>query len=199
MHPPRYEISLLIVDIIVSQRYNYPVHESLVYCMYKLLSKSLESFYNCQEIRIKSIKFENANAYLNVSINDKIKHLSNYVLHSSVTKPFIDIVYTYDIYLISFLYNAHYLDDLYKTDFTIITGTYILKRYYDKNTKKYFVDLGNNFTGKSPYTIRMQKFIKEIYNQQEHKSLRYLKETLLLDYNIDISLSKLSSIVKTTF
>ena len=167
--------------------------------MYKLLSKSLESFYNCQEIRIKSIKFENDNAYLNVSINDKIKHLSNYVLHSSVTKPFIDIVYTYDIYLISFLYNAHYLDDLYKTDFTIITGTYILKRYYDKNTKKYFVDLGNNFTGKSPYTIRMQKFIKEIYNHQEYKSLRYLKETLLLDYNIDISLSKLSSILKTTF
>ena len=188
-----------IVDIIVSQRYNSPVHESLVYCMYKLLSNSLESFYNCQEIRIKSIKFENDNAYLNVSINDKIKHLSNYVLHSSVTKPFIDIVYTYDIYLISFSYNAHYLDDLYKTDFTIITGTYILKRYYDKNTKKYFVDLGNNFTGKSPYTIRMQKFIKEIYNHQEYKSLRYLKETLLLDYNIDISLSKLSSIVKTAF
>ena len=45
----------------------------------------------------------------------------------------------------------------------------------------------------------MQKFIKEIYNQQEHKSLRYLKETLLLDYNIDISLSKLSSIIKTAF
>ena len=78
------KFNFLIVDIIVSQRYNYPVHESLVYCMYKLLSKSLESFYNCQEIRIKSIKFENDNAYLNVSINDKIKHLSNYVLHSSV-------------------------------------------------------------------------------------------------------------------
>ena len=45
----------------------------------------------------------------------------------------------------------------------------------------------------------MQKFIKEIYNHQEYKSLRYLKETLLLDYNIDISLSKLSSILKTTF
>ena len=45
----------------------------------------------------------------------------------------------------------------------------------------------------------MQKFIKEIYNQQKYKSLRYLKETLLLDYNIDISLSKLSSIVKTAF
>ena len=193
------KFSLLIVDINVSQRYNYPVHESLVYYMYKLLSKSLESFYNCQEIRIKSIKFENDNAYLNVSINDKIKHLSNYVLHSSVTKPFIDIVYTCDMDFIFFPSNANYLKNLYRTDFTIITGTYILKRYYDKNTKKYFVDLGNNFTGKSPYTIRMQKFIKEIYNQQEHKSLRYLKETLLLDYNIDISLSKLSSIVKTAF
>lgn len=167
--------------------------------MYKLLSKSLESFYNCQEIRIKSIKFENDNAYLNVSINDKIKHLSNYVLHSSVKKPLIDIVYTSDIDFIFFPFNAHYLNDFYKTDFTIITGTYILKRYYDKNTKKYFVDLGNNFTGKSPYTIRMQKFIKEIYNQLKYKSLRYLKETLLLDYNIDISLSKLSSIVKATF
>lgn len=193
------KFNFLIVDIIASQRYNYPVHESLVYCMYKLLSKSLESFYNCQEIRIKSIKFENDNAYLNVSINDKIKHLSNYVLHSSVTKPFIDIVYTSNIDFIPFPNNAYYLDDLHHTDFAIITGTYILKRYYDKNTKKYFVDLGNNFTGKSPYTIRMQKFIKEIYNQKKYKSLRYLKETLLLDYNIDISLSKLSSIVKTAF
>lgn len=193
------KFNFLIVDIIVSQRYNYPVHESLVYYMYKLLSKSLESFYNCQEIIIKSTKFENYNAYLNVSINDKTKHLSNYVLHSSVTKPFIDIVYTFDIDFIPFPNNAYYLDNLSHTDFTIITGTYILKRYYDKNTKKYFVDLGNNFTGKSPYTIRMQKFIKEIYNQQKYKSLRYLKETLLLDYNIDISLSKLSSIVKTAF
>ena len=193
------KFNLLIVDIIVSQRYNYPVHESLVYCMYKLLSKSLESFYNCQEIRIRSIKFENYNAYLNVNINDKIKHLSNYVFHSSVTKPFIDIVYTSDIDFIFFPSNSNYLDNLYHTDFIIITGTYILKRYYDKNTKKYFVDLGNNFTGKSPYTIRMQKFIKEIYNHQEYKSLRYLKETLLLDYNIDISLSKLSSIIKTAF